>query len=47
MDPNSPTLLPDDPFRGYNLVDHWGDPDAVPGFFYSRTKAAGVRRGGS
>lgn len=34
-------------FRGYNLVDHWGDPDAVPGIFYSKTEAAGVRRGGS
>lgn len=26
-------------FGGYSLVDYWGDPDAVPGIFFSRTEA--------
>jgi hypothetical protein len=31
-------------FRDYRLVDYWGDPDVVPGIFYSRTEAAGLPR---
>lgn len=26
-------------FRHYSLVDYWGDPDVVPGIFFSRTDA--------
>jgi len=26
-------------FGGYRLVDYWGDPDSVPGIFYSRIEA--------
>lgn len=27
-------------FRDYRLVDYWGDPDVVPGIFYSRADAS-------